>query len=94
MLPPSHRCWVTAKTLSHRETQAEEVPLAFHVLSAPVPEDRAGRNTAPSNQARDRQLPATARDGTMSHRVNPHHPNSRGSAPHTTKLAQIQKYST
>lgn len=93
MLPPSHRCWLTAKTLPHRETQAEEVPLAFHVLSVPVPEDRASRNTTPSNQAQDSQLPATASDGTVSHRLNPHHPKSRGSGPHATKFAQIQKYS-
>ena len=91
MLPPSHRCWVAAKTLSNCETQAE-VPPAFHVVSVPVPEDKAGKNTTPINQAQDSQPPATARDGTVSHGVNPHHPNLRDAAPNTTELAQMQKY--
>lgn len=92
MLPPSHRCWVTARTLSHCEMQAEEVPPAFHVVSAPVPEDKAGKNTSPTKRAQDSQHPATVRDRTMSHGGKPRHPNLRGAVPHATKLAQMQKY--
>ena len=34
MLPPSQRCWVTAKTLSHRETQAKVPPCLLRRFSA------------------------------------------------------------
>lgn len=93
MLRPFHRCWVTAKTPSHRETQAEEVPPVFHVVSALVPEDKAGKNTAPTSRAQDSQRPATARDGTVSQQGEPPSPQLHRYSPsyhQTSTDAKIQ----
>jgi len=69
-------------------------PPAFYVDSAPVPQNKTSKNTTPTNRAQESQPSAAARDGTVSHGVNPHHPSLRGAAPRAIELAQMQKYST
>lgn len=52
----------------------------LHVASVPLSEDKASKTTTPNNPPQDNQPLATAKNGTMSHRVNPLPPQLEGVA--------------